>query len=116
MIVREVNEGPKIDYALNGTVLTLGGGAISIDLAERQADTETVIDICRKDGQLVEGPSRWYVATIIIPPRRYHLVDAGQVDENGAPVLAREALPLDIDSVVLNLWAVPSQTEGGSGL
>jgi hypothetical protein len=116
MIVREVNEGPKIDYALDGTVLTLGGGAVSIDLAARQQDTETVIDICRDDGHLVEGVGRWYVATIIIPPRRYHLVDTGQVDENGAPVLAREALPLDTNSVVLNLWAVPSQTEGGSGL
>ncbi|WP_027717308.1 hypothetical protein [Desulfovirgula thermocuniculi] len=113
MIVREVNEGPKIDYALNGTVLSLGSGTISIDLAARQQDTETVIDICRDDGHLVEGMGRWYVATIIIPPRRYHLVDTGQVDENGAPVLAREALPLDTGSVVLNLWALPKQ-EGGS--
>ncbi|WP_422448177.1 AAA family ATPase [Thermoanaerobacterium sp. DL9XJH110] len=114
MIVREINEGPKIDYTLDGTVLTLGGGAVSVDLATRQQDTETVIDICRDDGHLVEGMGRWYVATIIIPPRRYHLVDTGQVDENGAPVLASEALPLDLDAVVLNLWALPETSEGGS--
>jgi len=114
LIVREVNEGPKIDYELNGTVLTLGGGAVSIDLAERQTDTETVIDICHDDGHLVEGLGRWYVATIIIPSKRYRLVDTGQVDENGAPVMAPEALPIDLDSVILNLWALPQISEGGS--
>jgi len=113
MIVREINEGPKIDYALDRTVLGLGGGAVSIDLAARQQDTETVIDICRDDGHLVEGMGRWYVATIIIPPRRYHLVNTGQIGDNGAPVLAPEPLPLDLDAVVLNLWALP-ETEGGS--
>lgn len=116
MIVREVNEGQKIDYSLTGTVLTLAGGAVSVDLAARQQDTETVIDICQNDGHLVEGMGRWYVATIIIPPKRYHLVDTGQVDENGAPVLVPEALPIDTDAVVLNLWALLQTSEGGSGV
>ena len=114
MIVREVNEGPKIEHALDGTVLALAGGAVSIDLAARQQDTETVLDICRDNGHLVEGMGRWYVATIIIPPKRYHLVDTGQVDENGAPVMAPEVLPIDTDTVVLNLWALPETSEGGS--
>lgn len=115
MNVREVNEGSKVEYELNGTNLILGGGAVSIDLASRQSDTETVIDIYQSAAGLVEGLGRWYVATVVIPPHRYHLVDTGQVDENGAPVLAPEALPLDTDAVLLNLWALPQTNEGGSG-
>lgn len=115
MIVREVNEGPKIAYALDGTVLTLGDGAVSIDLAERQSDTEVVIDVCLNNGLLIEGIGLWYVATIVIPPRRYHLVDTGKTDENGAAIMAPEAVPLDLDAVVLNLWALPKTSETNEG-
>ncbi|GEA17482.1 AAA family ATPase [Moorella sp. E306M] len=109
MIITHLNEGPKAEYSLNGTVLTVHG--VSVDLAARQRDVQTVIDISLGSdfATAAEGTGAWYVATIVIPPREYDLVDTGQVDENGNPVMTPEPKPLDMNKVELRLWALPRQ-------
>lgn len=117
MKVQEINEGTKAEYSLNGTVLAVavGSQSINIDLAAAQSDTQQVVDICLDgDLNLQAKVEKWYVANIIIPPQKTHLVDSGQVDEENNPVLVPETLPIDLDEVSLILWALPVTTnEGG---
>ncbi|OQP00841.1 AAA family ATPase [Geobacillus sp. 44C] len=103
MIITEVNSGKKAGYSVQGTVLTVG--TVSIDLQERQTDVQNVIDICL-DYQLKEmreGLGAWYVATIIIPPKKRQLV---QIDDE---TYVEQELPLDMNDVELRLWALPAE-------
>jgi len=107
MIVASLNEGPKADYSVNGTVLTIQG--VEIDLADRQRDVQNVVDVSLGSDltSAAEGVGAWYVATIVIHPREYELVDSGQVDDQGNPIMIPQALPLDMSKVELRLWALP---------
>ena len=44
MKVTELNEGKKIAYAVNKTVLTLDGGRIALDLQKYQKDYPVTLD------------------------------------------------------------------------
>jgi len=107
MIITSLNEGPKVDYSVDGTVLTIQG--IAIDLTARQRDVQNVMDVSLGADltNAAEGVGAWYVATIVIPPREYELVDSGQVDEQGYPIMVPQVLPLDMSKVELRLWALP---------
>lgn len=118
MKVQEINEGTKAEYSLTGTMLTVtvGSQSVEIDLTAAQSDSQQVVDVSLgEDRQLQLGVAKWYVANAIIPPEKMHLVDSGQVDENGDPVLIPEALPLDADEVSLVLWALPALTVNNEG-
>lgn len=107
MIITEQNEGQKIGYVINGTVISFNE-MISINLAGYQKDTEKIIDISLDgDMNLTTGLGRWYVANIIIPPRKYEMVDSGQVGEDELPIFERVAKPLSLDEVQLILWTLP---------
>lgn len=108
MIITEINEGKKASYKLEGKVLTVGD-QVSIDLQDRQSDTQKVIDICL-DNQLQtmrEGIGAWYVATIIIPPKQRELVPSGEKDEEGNDILIERERELDTNLVELRLWSLP---------
>jgi len=109
MIISHVSDGPKANYVLNGTVLTVG--EVSINLQDKQRTTERVIDICL-DNQLEtmrEGLSAWYVANVIIPPKKYTLEPSGEKDEEGNDQMIEVELPVDLSQVELRLWALPPQ-------
>lgn len=116
MIITEINEGKKVDYRLDGKVLTIGN-QVSIDLQARQTDVQKVIDVCL-DNQLQtmrEGLGAWYVATIVIPPKQRELVPSGEKDEEGNDILIERERELDTSLVELRLWALPvgyGETEG----
>ena len=83
MIITSANSGRKAKHSLNGTELTIEN-KITVDLQEKERTVERVIDICL-DSQLNtirEGLGAWYVANIIIPPRRYSYQPTGKKDEN----------------------------------
>jgi len=103
MIVIGMNEGTKAEYRLQDGVLTIAGH--SINLKEVQTDTEQKIDII-KDGQ--------YIANIIVPPKRYKKVQK-QIEQDGETITIEdlEAEELDINTCVLQLWAIKEQIEGG---
>lgn len=107
MIVVEMNQGKKIEYTLDGTILRLGD-IFEVDLAERQEDLEVKIDVTGDDGR--------YIANIIIPPRRYSMVERQEVI-NGETVTVQvpEPEPLDLDTVTLQLWALPEETNENIG-
>ncbi len=100
MIVIEKNEGPKIPYEVMGKKICFDDD-LTINLSKRQRDDEEHIDVCfDRDGELVIGAAagRAYVAEIDIPPKQY-----AEPENEGDP---REALPLDMDTVTLTLWAI----------
>jgi hypothetical protein len=107
MIIINLNEGPKADYSINGTVLKVQ--EVAIDLAARQRDVQNVVDVSLGSDltSAAEGVGAWYIATIIVPPLEYDLVDSGKTDENGNPIMVPQAMPLDMSKVELRLWALP---------
>jgi hypothetical protein len=103
MIIIEMNEGKKAGYELNGTILRIAGR--EIDLQAEQKDVERKIDII-ENGQ--------YVANIIIPPARYKTIEKTETI-NGEQVVIEVQEPLDINTVIIQLWAVKedNKIEGG---
>lgn len=105
MIVTHLNSGRKAEFTVDGTVLTIG--SLSIDLQERQGDVQRVIDVCLDTtyATIQEGVGAWYVATIIIPPRKYQLVE----NDNGETSIV--PMSLDMPKVEIRLWALPEGVE-----
>ena len=105
MIIVNKNEGPKIPYEESGKKVIFDDD-LSINLSKREKDDPVHIDVCYdEDGELCIGAAAgWaYVAEIDIPARQYAdvPVEGGEEGE-----VTREALPLDMDTVTLTLWAV----------
>lgn len=111
MNIRYTQSGPFINYALNGSVLTVGD--LVIDLSVSQEDSQIAIDITRDGNTLTKGLGGrgGYVASVTLPPKQYNLVDTGTVDNYGNPVLNRVALPLDTNKVMLSLWRYVPEAE-----
>ena len=107
--VEAVQPEPHIAWKINSSVLTVGSGedAIAVDLEERQTDSETVIDICRCEGGLMEGACGSYVLSVQIPPRKYHEEAGEESPECGTGIILVPE-PLDIASVILRLWTEES--------
>jgi hypothetical protein len=108
------------DYSLEGSVLTVGG--ISVELEAEQGEQEVIITLSDHNGMLHRGmmPCCNYVAEIIIPPRRYELIETPNEDMEGAEeqaVTRTEYVPviLDLDSVRLKLWPVTARREQNEG-
>lgn len=135
MIVTERNEGRKLEYAVNGTVLTLDGGRITLDLQKYQCDYPVTLDfVTDGEGNVMVNAFdslRAYVAEVRLPAYETVEVDAeadveaaaGDEDtaetvEDTTPtdgVVAAEAgrverrvrrLPLDMEKVALDLFSV----------
>jgi len=119
--IQEINEGTKAGYSLTGALLTItvGTQSLEVDLVTAQQDTEQVVDVSLDGERKIRiGVEKWYVANVIIPPQKTHLVESDEVDENENPQFMQEILPLNVDEVSLVLWALPAFTvdndnEGG---
>ncbi|MCD7857720.1 MAG: hypothetical protein LUG55_08000 [Clostridiales bacterium] len=101
MFIIEKNEGEKIPYEVNGTKVCFDDD-LSVDLAKRQKDYDTQIDICYDaDGDLTTSAKSGirYVAQIDIPAAVYASEDSGEE-------ATQTKQPLDMDSVTLTLWAI----------
>jgi hypothetical protein len=106
MIVKQKQEGSYIDYEQKGSVLTFRGGALEIDLAAEQVGYPVHIDVSADaDGTLVIGAGHRYVAEIDIPAKVNKLNFKGDADDLGIVQAVRSTEPLDIEQVVLTLWA-----------
>lgn len=120
MIVINKNEGRKIPYEVNDTVITFDD-ELSLKLAKLEKDEAVHKDICYdSEGDLTTGTAgaRAYVAEIDIPPRQYEEVpdedyaipygdgSGGDGTVDGEEHYKRVPVPLDMDTVTLTLWAV----------
>jgi hypothetical protein len=116
MKIEQKNEGKKIKYAVNNSTIIFDE-TISVNVAKYQKDTENTIDVCiDSDMQLTTGLGKWYAANIVIPPRKYNMVDTEQKDEDGNSKYERVAEPLNMDDVTLILWALPANYIAGGTL
>ncbi|RII34297.1 AAA family ATPase [Clostridium chromiireducens] len=107
MNIEEKNEGQKINYAVNKSTIVFDE-TISVNVARYQKDFENVIDVCIDNNmQLTTGLGKWYAANIIIPPRKYNMVDTGTKDDKENEIYDRVAEPLNMDDVTLVLWTLP---------
>jgi hypothetical protein len=125
MIIEKIDPARESfsDYSIDGTILTLAG--ITIDLALEEDDQQTIIQFGSCQGKVHRGlmPRCMHVADVVIPPRKYQTVEVdgppqgmthGGIGENGElPATHTETVPvpLDVESVVLNLWPV-DKTQG----
>ena len=99
MIIIEKNAVPKIPYEVTGKKIIFDDD-LMLNLGKRQTEEPVHIDICYNTAhQLITGTqdARAYVAEIDIPPIEY-----AEPEGDEAP----EPLPLDMDKVVLTLWAI----------
>lgn len=127
MIVIEKNEGEKIPYTQNGTVVSFAGGRLSLDCALYQKDWDVHLDVCENaDGNLVMGTEsgQKYIAQLDIPAREYLYPEPAETapaipadldgEETETAAVEPEhteteppvALPLDMEKVTLSLWAI----------
>jgi hypothetical protein len=105
MIVIEKNIGPKINYTLEKTKLTLNN-EMMLDLSKYEREFDVHIDICYNQfGMLVTGLGERYVAQIDIPAREYTYEQNG-TDEEGNPKCEKVPVPFDMDKVTLTLWSL----------
>jgi hypothetical protein len=126
MIVEKVDPSCEAfsDYALDGAVLVIAG--IPVNLEEEQGDQEVIITFAACNGKVHRGmmPCCEYVADVIIPPRKYEMVEVegpgsgtagsgndNDQDEEAATHTETVPVPLDLDSVTLRLWPVVEQSE-----
>lgn len=110
IIVVEKNEGEKIVYEVSGTKIIFGEDELMVNIKSRERDEEVTLDICKdtQDGLTVgvNTEAREYVAQVTIPARGYEIVDTGEQDEDGNPIMERKALPFDMKKCTLTLWAL----------
>lgn len=110
IIVVEKNKGEKITYEVSGSKIFFGDDELMVNLKTRERDEEVTLDICKdtQDGLTVgvNTEAREYVAQVTIPAREYEIVDTGQEDEDGNPIMERRALPFDMKKCTLTLWAL----------
>jgi hypothetical protein len=120
MIIEKVDPSREAfsEYSLEGAILTIGG--IEVDLAAEQREQEAVVTFASCNGKVHRGmmPCCEYVADVIIPPRKYDLVEvenerggSEKGDEEPATRTESVPVPLDLDSVILRLWPVTAQSE-----
>ena len=114
--IRHQTQGEYLPVTMGTKYLKVGG--YQIDVAARQQDQAATIDLSLdEEGQVVEGNgARWYVANVTLPPATYQEVDTGETDpETGSPIMAMEKNPVNLDQVVVNLWALPPTPENSEG-
>ncbi len=101
MQIIEKNEGPKIAYEENGTMVFLGDYELMLNISKYQRDWPVHIDVCsNRDKQLVVGTGEglYYVAQFDIPATKY----TEPAMEEDIP----EPIPIDMNEVVLTLWSI----------
>jgi hypothetical protein len=110
IIVVEKNEGEKIAYEVSGTKIIFGDDELMVNLKSRERDEAVTLDICKdtQDGLTVgvNTEAREYVAQVDIPAREYVIVDTGEKDNDGNPVMERKDVDFDMKKCTLTLWAL----------
>ncbi len=100
MIVENKNIGTKVDYTVQGAVISFNE-EITLDLSKYERDFEVHLDISKNEhNMLVLGANRQYVAEIDIPARAY--TEDLDEEEN----IYQIPVSLDMSSVKLTLWSL----------
>jgi hypothetical protein len=108
--VVEKTPGNHIEYELAKEKITFND-ELTVKLSSRERDYEVTLDICidDEDGVVIGtgGRAQKYAAQIIIPARRYDVIEnneEGEVREVPVP------LPFDMSLCTLILWGLEDNT------
>lgn len=116
--VIEKEEGKHIGYQVTSKKITFGDDELTINLASRERDYETVLDICldTEDGLVigVGENAKKYVAQVAIPARDYEVVEGevvmqmgeGQRDGEEMRQTVSVPVPFEMKKCTLILWKV----------
>lgn len=108
--IQHQTQGNHLPVSMGTKYLKVDGYAI--DVAASQQDHAITIDLSLDEqGNVVEGRGAgWYVANVTLPAAEYQEVESGETDpETGEPIMTRERQPVNLNQVVVNLWALPEQ-------
>ena len=104
IMVVEKMPGNHIQYEVEGKKIIFGDDELSVNLASRERDFEVSLDICidSENGVVIGtgGRAKKYAAQVIIPARRYDLIEDGEKREVQVPI------DFDISRCTLILWEV----------
>ena len=107
--VVEKMPGNHIQYEVKGKKIIFGDDELSVNLASRERDFEVSLDICidSENGVVIGtgGRAQKYAAQIIIPARRYDVIEDG-VDENEEPREVPIPIDFDVTLCTIILWEV----------
>ena len=107
--VVEKTPGRHIEYAVSTKKITFGDDELSINLSSRERDFKVSLDICidSEEGFVfgTGGKAQKYAAQIIIPARRYDVIEDG-VDEHGEPREVPVPIEFDMSLCTLILWGM----------
>ena len=107
--VVEKTLGKHIAYEVQKNKLIFGDDELSVNLASRERDYEVTLDICidTEDGVVIGtgGKAQKYAAEILIPARRYDIIEDG-VDDNGEPRELPVQVNFDMAHCTLILWGL----------
>ena len=108
--VVEKTPGKHIEYALSGgKKITFGDDELTINLASRERDYEVSLDICidEENGVVIGtgGKAQKYAAQIIIPARRYDVIEDGEDEEGNAREIP-VPIAFDMSLCTLILWGL----------
>lgn len=110
--VIEKTPGKHIEYELAKEKITFND-ELTVKLSSRERDYEVTLDICidDEDGVVIGtgGRAQKYAAQIIIPARRYDVIEDGE-DENGNVREVPMPLPFDMSLCTLILWGMEDNT------
>ncbi len=115
-------ESAYAPVSIEGTNIIIGpeGNSVSIDALSNQAIERNVIGVYTEGPgsklHIDNGSKGYSVATIIIPPKKFKIIDSGTEESdpmNGERTsnIKTEALPVDMNSVVVSLWPLPFEVE-----
>ena len=98
-----------LEYRTTAEKIIFGDDDLSIKLSNRERDNEVTLDICIDDENGIVigtgGRAQKYAAQIIIPARRYDMIDNGE-NEDGEPQSVPMPLPFDMSLCTLELWGL----------
>jgi hypothetical protein len=115
-------ESTYAPVSIKGTDVIIGpeGNSVSIDVSSNQDIERNVIGVYTEGPgsnlHIDNGSKGYSVATIIIPPKKFEIIDSGTEESdlmNGERTrnIKVEALPVDMNSVVVSLWPLPFEVE-----
>ncbi len=112
MQIIEKNEGNKIAFEENGTMVFLGDNELMLNASKYQRDWPVHIDVCsNRDNQFVVGTGEglYYVAQLDIPAAKY--TEPPEVEpEYGMDGESPKLIPIDMSEVILTLWSIENPT------
>lgn len=103
-----------VPYAVDGITITFGmdDNKITIDASAYQSDMQVMVDVYQDDsGTLTLEKGFFYVATVVIPPAKYDLIDTGEKDDKDNEKYTNVKRTLNGELVNVVIWPLAKSVD-----